>query len=328
MSDLLEAIAHAPARSRADDRLRLVVQAVEDAAPGIRSLVLAHPEGGALPSFLPGSHVVVDCGDRRNAYSLTGPCLTPSTWTVSVLRKPDGGGGSMWMHQLKPGAEVAVTPPRSMFPPVPGAHRHLLVAGGIGVTPILSHVRSAAGWGQEFQVLYGHRPGAAAHAEELAELCGERLETWDDQPGFLARIGQALREQPFGTHLYVCGPPPLMDAAVAAARESGWPQERVHTERFSGEVLEPGEPFTVRLARRGTEIRVPAGVSALEALEGAGLSVPNMCREGVCGECRVPVLAGRPLHRDLFLSTEERDAGDSLMCCVSRSVDAVLELDL
>ncbi|HEU0103853.1 MAG TPA: PDR/VanB family oxidoreductase [Mycobacteriales bacterium] len=328
MSDLLSAVPRAPAGKRADDRLQLVVEAVEQQAPGICSVTLADPHGRPLPSFVPGSHVVVDCGPRRNAYSLTGPCLSPRTYTVSVLHKADGNGGSVWMHALAHGAAVAVAPPRSMFAPVAGASHHLLVAGGIGVTPIVSHARSAAGWGQSFQVLYGHRPGSAAYADVLRELCGDRLETWDDQAGFLRRIGQALLEQPLGTHLYVCGPAPLMDVVGAAAAAAGWPADRVHTERFSGEALEPGEAFTARLARSGLTVAVPAGVSLLDALEGAGVEVPNMCREGVCGECRVPVLAGRPLHRDLFLSPDERAAGDAVMCCVSRGVDAVLELDL
>lgn len=328
MTDLLDATAHAPARRRADDRLHLIVEAAEDAAPGIRTVVLADPEGRQLPSWVPGSHVVVDCGERRNAYSLTGPSLSPRTYTFSVLHKPDGRGGSTWMHQLSPGAAVAVTSPRSTFEPVAGAHHHLLVAGGIGVTPIVSHARSAARWGQSFSVLYGHRPGAAAYADMLRQLAGDRLETYDDQPGFLRRIEQALVAQRLGTHLYVCGPAPLMDFVIRAAAAAGWPSDRVHSERFSGEALDPGQPFTARLARRDRSIDVPAGVSLLDALEGAGVDVPNMCREGVCGECRVPVRSGRPLHRDLFLSPDERAAGDSIMCCVSRSVDGVLELGL
>ena len=145
---------------------------------------------------------------------------------------------------------------------------------------------------------------------------------------FLTRIGEALATAPLGTHLYVCGPAPLMDSVVQRAGQLGWPSERVHTERFSAAALDPGEPFEVVLARTGRQVAVPSGVSLLEALESEGVDVPNMCRQGVCGECRVPVLAGRPVHRDLFLGEDERAAGDSIMCCVSRSTGPLLELDL
>ena len=110
--------------------------------------------------------------------------------------------------------------------------------------------------------------------------------------------------------------------------ELGWPAQRIHVERFSTAALDPGEPFTAQLARSGREVLVESGVSLLEALQGSSVEVPYLCRQGVCGECRVPVTAGRPQHRDLFLTDEERDAGDSIMCCVSRSHDPVLELDL
>jgi ferredoxin-NADP reductase len=226
------------------------------------------------------------------------------------------------------GDVVVADRPRSAFAPVSTARHHLLIAGGIGITPMLSHAREAVRWRRDFTLLYGHRPGAAAHLEELRQLCGDRLEEHPDREVFRDRIEGALSSAPLGTHVYVCGPAPLLDSVIDRAERLGWPAERVHTERFSAASLDPGEPFEVLLAQSGRRVSVPSGVSLLEALEHEGVRVPNMCRQGVCGECRVPVLAGRPVHRDLFLSEEERAAGDSVMCCVSRSAGPSLELDL
>jgi ferredoxin-NADP reductase len=310
------------------DPLELRVDDVRDAAPGIRSLTLVSPDGSALPGHPPGSHLVLHCGERRNAYSLTGSGVAPRSYAISVLLRPDGAGGSRWVHGLQVGDRVLADRPRSAFAPAATARHHLLVAGGIGVTPLLSHARAAVRWRRSFTLLYGYRPGAGAHLPELRELCGPRLEEHPDVEGFLPRVEAALLSAPLGTHLYVCGPAPLLEFVLDRADRSGWPEDRVHTERFSAAALDPGNPFDVRLARSGRRVAVPSGVSLLEALEGAGVAVPNLCRQGVCGECRVSVLSGSPLHRDLFLGEEEKAAADSVMCCVSRSTGPSLELDL
>ncbi|HEU0103855.1 MAG TPA: PDR/VanB family oxidoreductase [Mycobacteriales bacterium] len=308
--------------------LSLRVQAVETAADGVRTVTLTGADGGALPAHPPGSHLVLHCGGRRNAYSLTGCGTRPRSYTVSVLLLGDGQGGSRWVHGLQPGDHVLADRPRSAFAPVATARHHLLIAGGIGITPLLSHARAARRWQRSFELLYGYRPGAGAHLPELRELCGPRLLELPQLPDFLAAVEARLVASPVGTHVYACGPAAMLDAVLERADELGWPQERVHTERFSAADLDPGAPFRAVLRRSGRRVPVPSGVSLLTALEGAGVPVPNLCRQGVCGECRVGVLAGAPLHRDLFLSDEEKAAGDSVMCCVSRSEDPDLELDL
>ncbi|RBY76290.1 oxidoreductase [Blastococcus sp. TF02-09] len=313
---------------RADDgRLVLEVAGVVDEVPGTRTLVLRRPGGGLLPAHPPGSHVVLDCGDRRNAYSLTGDGSPCEEYRVSVLLCPDGEGGSAFVHRLAVGDIVSASRPRSAFAPVSTARHHLLVAGGIGITPMLSHARAAVRWRRSFELLYRHRPGAGAHLDELRGLCGDRLTAYTSTPEMLAAVRAALADRPLGTHVYVCGPTPLIGFVEETAAELGWPGERVHAERFSAD-LDAGEPFTAVLARSGSRVPVPSGTSLLTALEQAGVAVPNLCRQGVCGECRVPVRSGRPLHRDLYLSETERAAGDAVMCCVSRSVDDELELDL
>ncbi|MGY1649624.1 PDR/VanB family oxidoreductase [Geodermatophilus sp. SYSU D01119] len=326
MTALLTAPATAAPGEVAPPQLEVV--AVADAAPGIRTLVLRHPDGDPLPGYAPGSHVVLSCGERRNAYSLTGDGLPGEEYRISVLLCPEGRGGSAFVHGLAVGDRVAVSRPRSAFAPVATARHHVLVAGGIGITPMLSHARAAVRWGRSFELVYGHRPGAGAHREELAALCGERLTVHESTPGMLDALAGVLADRPIGTHVYVCGPAPLIGFVERTAEELGWPSDRVHAERFSAADLDPGEPFTARLTRSGLRVPVPAGTSLLAALEGAGVAVPSMCRQGVCGECRVPVASGRPLHRDLYLSGAERAAGDAVMCCVSRSLDDDLELDL
>jgi ferredoxin-NADP reductase len=311
--------------------LDLVVAAVDDTVPGVRSVRLVRPDGGALPGYTPGSHVVVTCGppgSTANAYSLTGDSVAPRAYTISVLRLDAGRGGSRWVHALTTGDRVEVTPPRSAFPPVLAARRHLLVAGGIGVTPILSHLRSAVRWGRDVEVLYAHRPGAAAHLDDLRDLAGDALTCLTDRSALGDHLERRLADQPVGTHLYTCGPAGFMDTVTLAARRLGWPDERIHVEHFGVDDLDPGEPFEAVLRASGRTVPVPSGTSLLDALEGAGLAVPNLCRQGVCGECRVPVAAGTPLHRDLVLTDAEKAAADTLLCCVSRAADDRLELDL
>lgn len=316
--------------ARALPTMTLRVTGLDDSVPGIRSLELAAADGTPeLPGFVPGSHLVLDCDGHTNAYSLTGDPVRPARYTVSVLRLEDGSGGSRWIHDsLAIGDTIEARLPRSAFAPIARATRHLLVAGGIGVTPILSHLRAAADWGREVQVLYAFAPGRAAHLDDLRDLAGADLELFGEQEGFVARLREVLASQPIGTHLYVCGPAAMMDHVLDTAAELGWPASRLHSERFGVDALDPGEPFTVTLTGTGATLEVPSGTSLLEALEGAGRSIPNLCRQGVCGECRIPVAAGTPLHRDLFLTDDEKAADDCLMACVSRADGPTLEIPL
>jgi ferredoxin-NADP reductase len=224
---------------------------------------------------------------------------------------------------------VWVSPPRSTFAPIANAHHHVLIAGGIGITPILSHVRAAVRLRRSFEVLYAHRPGRGAHLDELAALCGQdRLRVMTDPEAMTAAVADCLADQPLGAVAYVCGPGAMMDMVLATAGELGWPPQRLHTEAFTIGHLDPGDPFVARLQSSGQTLRVASGVSLLEALEAGGIEIPNLCRQGVCGECRVGVTAGVPLHRDLFLTEEEQASGDCVMCCVSRARGELLELAL
>ncbi|MDZ4265513.1 MAG: PDR/VanB family oxidoreductase, partial [Mycobacterium sp.] len=267
-------------------------------------------------------------GRTANAYSLTGEAITPDAYVISVLRCDDGSGGSRWIHdELAAGDTVVTRLPRSAFAPVLRARRHLLVAAGIGITPMVSHLRSARLWGRDARLLYIHREGRGAYVDTVRALTDHAsIHTTRDE--FLAELSTSLADQPFGTHLYICGPALFIDVVAAAATELGWPGSRIHVEYFGSDALDPGEPFAVQVASTGEEFTVDSGVSLLEALESRGYDVPSLCRRGVCGECRIPVTRGAVTHRDLFLSDAEKDAGDSMMACVSRGDGQTLELTL
>ncbi|QEN14962.1 PDR/VanB family oxidoreductase [Mycolicibacterium sp. ELW1] len=304
--------------------LTLHVVAIDDTVPGIRTLTLAHADGAVLPSFTPGSHVVIECAGGANAYSLTGESAAPRDYVVSVLECRAGRGGSRWIHrELSVGDAVVVHPPRSAFAPVLRARRHLLIAAGIGITPMVSHLRSARRWGRDVRLLYIFREGRGAYVDEIRSL-SENASFFTDRAAFLAEVTTTLATQPFGTHAYLCGPPQFIDDVVAVATGLGWPPSRIHIEHFGGE-LAPGDPFEVELSSDGSIFTVESGVSLLESLTAHGHVIPNLCRQGVCGECRVPVRGGSALHRDLFLTDDERR--HSMMACVSRGSGRV-ELDL
>lgn len=305
---------------------------ITELTSGIKHFRFEDLTGSVLRPFAPGSHIIVTTGTdgaRRNAYSLVDDGMYPTTYGISVLRRGDGGG-SDWLHDhLVPGMIVDIEGPRSMFAPV-GDQRHaLLVAGGIGVTPVLSHARALVRDGGTAEVVYSYRPGHAAHLDELRALAARpgialfEAHTVEDT---VAVLRERLAQQRFGTHAYACGPGPLLETYTELAAQAGWPSARVHLERFTAPEQDAGEPFTARLASTGAQIDVPAGVSLLQRLLDSGVAVSNLCRQGVCGECRIPVRSGEITHRDLVLSADERAAGDVMLCCVSRGTD--IEVDL
>jgi dimethylamine monooxygenase subunit B len=310
--------------------LALVVSAVTPLGGDVRQLTLTARDSAPLASYPPGSHLGLRWRrgpDRVNSYSLTGDADCPAAYTVSVLRTADSRGGSAWAHRLRPGDQVDAVPPSSGFPVAAKARRHLLVAGGIGITPLLAHVRWHRRWDGDFTLYYAHQPDRGAHLAELRELCGARLRTHEHRDALWADLGPALRRQPLGTELYVCGPLGLIDAVTAAARAAHWPASRVHGEAFGAAADGPRAPFRVILAA-GRQVAVGEQETLLEALERAGLPVPSQCRGGVCGECRTPVTRGAIDHRDLVLSAPEKASGRWIMPCVSRAAGDELELSL
>ncbi|MDL5158302.1 PDR/VanB family oxidoreductase [Actinomycetospora termitidis] len=289
--------------------LDLRVAHVATPAPDVRSVTLV----GDLPAHPPGAHLPVEWAPGRvNPYSLTGLGIAPETYRISVAHR---SGGSRWVHELAVGDRVRALPPRSSFPPVETAAHHVLVAGGIGVTPLLSHARWHAFWGHSFEVLAVGTP----HLAELRELGPVTLAR--DRADMRDRLGPVVGNAPWNSHLYVCGPPGLIAAVAAAARAAHWVDARVHAEPFVA-AMPPGEPFTARL-RSGAAVEVAATESLLDALLRAGLAPPHLCRQGVCGECVTGLLSGRAEHRDHV----DAAGGGGIALCVSRASGTV-ELDL
>lgn len=306
----------------------VAVAGIEEPTDHVRTLRLVTATSAPLTPYAPGSNIEVVCGGVRNQYSLIGDPRDTSHYAISVLRVDDGSGGSRWLHdEVRRGDLLEIGAPRSAFAPPAAARHHLLVAAGIGVTPFLSYARAFARSRASYELHYVHRAGTDPHAGLLG-LPLSAVRRYEGRDALAATLPELLSTASVGTHLSVCGPPEMIDATLDLARSYGWPEHRLHSERFVGVEAPPGEPFTARLAQSGTSVEVPSGTSLLDAILGAGVDVPYLCRQGVCGECKLGVVGGTPLHHDLHLSDAQKAAGDVVMACVSRCEGSELELDL
>ncbi|MGI5282247.1 PDR/VanB family oxidoreductase [Nonomuraea polychroma] len=305
---------------------KLVVHAREQVADGVVALDLRDPAGGELPAWAPGAHIdMVLAGDLVRQYSLCGDPADRTTWRIAVLREADGRGGSAHVHDvLHPGTTILARGPRNNFPLLP-APRYLFIAGGIGITPILPML-TAAGDAQ-WRLAYGGRTAASmAFASELGAAHGDRVLLWPQDEHGLLDLDTLLAEEPMDALVYCCGPAPLLQAV-----EERCANRALHVERFTpkdaGEPIRTG-PFEVELAATGLTLTVPPDRSILEVVEEAGVQVLTSCREGTCGTCETPVLAGVVDHRDSLLTPEEEAANDVMFICVSRAACPKLVLDL
>lgn len=291
----------------------------------VRELTLA-PCAGPLPGFSPGSHVQVHLplaeGKVRNAYSLTSDPANSQHYRIAVRLQEASRGGSQYLHRcVQIGDTLQISPPANLFAPHSTASLHILIAAGIGITPFMAYVAALEQRRASFELHYLCRPGLSdAYVDELQQRIGSRLHTYDGRPD----LSEILRNRPLGSHVYTCGPQALLDAVELQARSLGWPPSRVHWETFNAP--RPGLPFDLELLRSGRRLRVGAEQSLLEALESAGLQIPNLCRGGVCGQCMTRHVGGDIEHRDSFLSPAEQV--DYLMPCVSRSYGPCVSLDL
>lgn len=297
---------------------------------------LVDASGGALPAFSAGSHIDVHLPDGLvRQYSLCNdPCET-HRYVIGVLRDAASRGGSRAMHErVQPGQMLQISAPRNHFPLVQGNQRSLLLAGGIGVTPILCMAERLDTLGAEFEFHYCTRSrGRTAFYERIAGAAfAHRVQFHHDDgaPEQKLQLDALLARQPAETHLYVCGPKGFMDAVLDAARARGWPSSHLHYEYFAAEPIrhEADAGFQVKLASSGRVIQVRKEETLIQALAAAGVAVPTSCEQGVCGTCLTRVLDGEPDHRDLYLTPEEQAANDQMLPCCSRSRSALLVLDL
>ncbi len=306
------------------------VAAKTEAAEGVAALVLADVDGRPLPVWEPGAHVdlVLDGAPTRQ-YSLSGDPADRNAYRLGILRDPTGRGGSLFVHdRLAEGDIVRVRGPRNNFPLV-DSPRYLFIAGGIGITPMLPMIRAAEDAGADWRLVYGGRQRASMAFLDELEQHGARVTVWpQDEQGFLPLASLLSTPEP-NTAIYCCGPEPLL--AAVETQSAGWPVGALHLERFAPKPQpEPvrTEAFDVVLERSQLTLTVPPERSILSVVEEAGIGVLSSCAEGTCGTCEVQVLDGEPDHLDSVLSETEREKGDCMMICVSRSCTSRLVLDL
>jgi ferredoxin-NADP reductase len=303
-------------------------------AEGVVVLDLAHPQGEDLPRWEPGAHVDLLLSDGlTRQYSLCGDHGDPSVWRVGVLRDPNSRGGSQYVHDnLTEGITLRVRGPRNHFPLV-DAPRYRFIAGGIGITPIFAMLEEVQREGGDWTLLYGGRTRASmTFADELAERYPDRVTVWpQDERGFLD-LESLLKDPVDDTLVYCCGPEGLLTAVEQQCAH--WPAGALHIERFAAKALTAEEAaealdhFEVVCHRTGVTLEITSDMSILETLEEAEVPIMGSCYEGVCGTCEARVLDGTPDHRDSVLSQAEKDAGEVMLVCVSRSRTERLVLDL
>jgi ferredoxin-NADP reductase len=321
--------------------LGLRVAEARDLNPLIRLLRLVAEDGAALPGWEAGAHVRVrvtlpEGGSDWRHYSLVNldpraDLRAPREYVLSVRREDSGRGGSRFMHTVQAGDRLTVEPPKNDFPLGATQGCAVLVAGGIGITPLASMAAQGRAAGQPVRLHYAGRNRALlAFLPQLQDLLGADLRVHaDDEAGAPLDVGPLLDTCAPDDTLYVCGPKPLLDAVLAGAQVRGWPRERVRFELFSAPAAPAGEAgYEVLLSQSGRTLKVAAGESLLDCLVANGCDPLYDCKRGECGVCGVGVLEGEVEHRDYFLSDAEKAGGKVMQICVSRARGPRLVLDL
>lgn len=300
--------------------MQVRIQKVAQITPIIREFTFEATEQSLLP-FSSGSHIVVNLPlqDRivRNAYSLMSDPLDCKHYQIAVRLQEQSRGGSRYLHeQAKVGDMLNISAPLNLFSLHSQARHHIFIAGGIGITPFISHIKHLLHTGGSFELHYACRDQLSnAYEQLLTELFKDQITIYSERTGQRLNLENLLQKQRLNTHVYVCGPDRLIDGVQYAAAKLGWSDHRVHWEAFASPVA--GTPFEVNLLNSQKKIQVASDYSLLEALEKNGVEIPNLCRGGVCGQCAVKYHNGEVDHHDHFLSEQEKQ--QFLMPCVSRA---------
>lgn len=305
-----------------------------DAADDVVAIELQASDGGVLPAFEAGAHVDINLGNGlTRQYSLCSqPSKTPRSYRIAILREPNSRGGSEWVHSdLGAGTHFQISEPRNLFKLTKSSTPVLLLAGGIGITPLLAMAYELKESGRDFQLHYTARSlSRAAFADELTTEFGDSVTLYADNEVGAARfdLDQVLAQAQPAQHIYCCGPGGFIDHVMKQAANAGWDEARLHFERFTGDEIDTSGSFTVLAQKSGVEVDVPEGTTVLQALLDAGVTVPYSCEAGVCGTCRCNVLEGEPDHRDKIQSDTQKASNKRMMVCCSRAKSDRLVLDI
>jgi len=320
----------------ADDTILLKVERIQLEADNIKSFQLRPMNNGdLLPEFQPGSHIQVqvrlpDHSTDYRHYSLLSNPNNRSMYTIAVLSQPDGRGGSLYLHKhIHEGDILEVKRPQNNFPVSAQSEHSILIAGGIGVTPILSMLEQLVTDKQSFEFHYSARKHSEfAFYNKIKELAGDKAHFYASREANSQRLNiDALLSSPKPrTHIYVCGPRRMIAAIQETSKTHGWSPTQVHFESFGSQLMPDDQPIRIHLAKSKQTICVPPDQTILDTLLKAGIKAPFQCKRGECSMCLTRVLAGQPEHRDLCLSEEERKT--SMLICVSRAQGKTLTLDL
>lgn len=321
-------LAPAPGRHWSDAAIR----SVRDVASDVRMIEI-EPSAGVRP-YPTGSHldiaVEIDGLPDLRSYSLIGERPVDGAYRIAVKELPDSRGGSVWVRALEPGVAVQVSEPESNFELQFGREEYLLIAGGIGITPMLGMAHALERHGRPFRLLYAaHTREQMPFLDELSELLGERLELFVSSEGDRIDLGGEIERLHPDGELYLCGPLRLRDAAVHAWRERDRRPDRLQFETFaSGGAFAP-EEFLCRVRDAGREVTVRSNRTLLDALKDEGVDMMWDCLRGECGLCAAEVIKveGELDHRDVFLSDDQKEEGKTIITCVSRAVGGAVTID-
>lgn len=313
--------------------LNLVVTRTWNETPEIRCFQLASVDGSSLPAFEPGAHIDVKLpGQLVRQYSLWNGPHDGKQYLIGVKLEKESRGGSAAMHKLSEGDRLEAEAPRNNFPLAQPCGESLLLAGGVGITPLLSMAQYLKATDQPYKLHLFARSMEMAPFRKILEADPEAsIHLGLIPPALDGVIGDLLAERRADSHVYICGPAPFMDLARNLAEKCGWGEANIHLEYFAASedaVDTSGETFEVVLQRTGRTLVVREDQSILDAMNEAGIEILTSCEQGVCGTCVSTVLEGEPDHRDLYFNAAERASGKVITPCVSRCKGKRLVLDL
>jgi ferredoxin-NADP reductase len=313
--------------------LNVVVKRKWQSADGVIGFELADRDGKHLPTFQPGAHIDLHLPNGLvRQYSITNGPGDLSSYVIGVKEESASKGGSkVLVETIREGDVLAISEPRNNFPLRRDATRTVLIAGGIGITPILSMARFLDKSSLPYEMHYFARKAEnLAFGSELSVLHGQiDKHIGLSRDAIKATIAEALGPHQFANHVYICGPGAMLEMVQETAAALGWPDEAIHFEYFQNDkIIDASSAFDIELARSAMTLHVPSGKTILEVMREAGLTVPSSCEQGACGTCLTTVMEGEVDHQDVYLNKTEKASNTCMMTCVSRAKSGRLVLDI